>query len=70
MGLRALKNICRVAFYHVWNIAKIRTFLSYDTAKTLMHAFVTSRIDSCNALLFDLPNFLIQRLQYVLNSAA
>ena len=35
-----------------------------------MHAFVTSRIDSCNALLFGLPNFLIQRLQHVLNSAA
>ena len=44
--------------------------LSYDTAKILMHAFVTSRIDPCNALLFGLPNFLIQRLQYVLNSAA
>ena len=44
--------------------------MSYDTAKILMHAFVTSRIDSCNALLFGLPNFLIQRLQYVLNSAA
>ena len=65
-----IKNICRVAFYHIRNIAKIRKFLSYDTAKTLMHAFVTSRIDSCNALLFGLPNFLIQRLQYVLNSAA
>ena len=61
-----IKNICRVAFYHIRNIAKIRKFLSYDTAKTLMHAFVTSRIDSCNALLFGLPNFLIQRLQYVL----
>ena len=35
-----------------------------------MHAFFTSRIDSCNALLFGLPNFLIQRSQYVLNSAA
>ena len=44
--------------------------MSYNTAKTLVHAFVTSRIDSCNALLFGLPNFLIQRLQYVLNSAA
>ena len=65
-----IKNICRVAFYHIRNIAKIRKFLSYDTAKTLVHAFVTSRIDSCNALLFGLPNFLIQRLQYVLNSAA
>ena len=35
-----------------------------------MHAFVTSRIDSSNALLFGLPNFLIQRLQYVFNSTA
>ena len=65
-----IKNICRIAFYYIRNIAKIRKFLSHDTAKILMHAFVTSRIDSCNALLFGLPNFLIQRLQYVLNSAA
>ena len=65
-----IKNICRVAFYHIKNIAKIRKFFSYDTVKTLMHGFVTSRIDSCNALLFGLPNLLIQRLQYVLNSAA
>ena len=59
------KNICRVAFYYIRNIAMIRTFLSYDTVKTLIHAFVTSRIDLRNALLFDLPNVLIQRLRYV-----
>ena len=63
-------SFCRIAFYYIRNIAKFRKFLSYDTAKILMHAFVTSRIDSCNALLFGLPNFLIRRLQYVLNSAA
>ena len=38
--------------------------------KTLIHAFVTSRIDNCNALLYGLPSYLVQRLQYVLNSAA
>ena len=65
-----IKNICRIAFYSVRNIAKIRKFLSYNTAKILMHALVTSRIGSSNALLFGLPNFFIQRLQYVLNSAA
>ena len=58
-----IKNICRVAFYNIRNIAKIRWFLSYDTFETFMHAFITSRIDSSNALLFCLPNFLIQRLQ-------
>ena len=65
-----IKNICRIAFYYIRSIAKIRKFLSYDIAKILIHAFVTSRIESCSALLFGLPNFRIQRLQYVLNSAA
>ena len=40
-----IKNTCRLAFYHIRNIAKIRKFLSHDTVKTLMHAFVTSRIE-------------------------
>ena len=43
---------------------------STGSIKTLVHAFVTSRIDNCNALLYGLPSYLIQRLQYVLNSTA
>ena len=35
-----------------------------------MHALVTSRLDNCNAVLFGLPDYLIKRLQYVLNAAA
>ena len=31
---------------------------------------VTSRLDHCKALLYGLPDFLIQRLQYVINAAA
>ena len=45
-------------------------YLSTESIKTLVHAFVTSRIDNCNALLYGLPSYLIQRLQYVLNSTA
>ena len=41
-----------------------------ETAKTLVHAFVTSKLDNCNALLYGRPNYMIQRLQYVLNSTA
>ena len=37
---------------------------------TLVDVFVTSQIDSCNSLLYVLPSYLIQRLQYALNSAA
>ena len=41
-----------------------------ETAKTLVHAFVTSKVDNCNVLLCGLPKYKFQRLQYVLNSAA
>ena len=41
-----------------------------ETTKTLVHAFVTSKLDNCNALLYGPPKYNIKRLQYVLNSAA
>ena len=41
-----------------------------ETVKTLVHAFVTSKLDNCNALLYGLPKYKIQRLQDVLNSTA
>ena len=41
-----------------------------ETVKTLVHAFVTSKLDNCNALLYGLPKYKIQRLQQMLNSAA
>ena len=42
-----------------------------ETAKTLVHAFVTFKLDNCNAPLYGLPKYKIQRrLQCVLNSAA
>ena len=41
-----------------------------ETAKTLVHAFVTSKLDNFNALLCSLPKYKIQRLQYVSKTAA
>lgn len=38
--------------------------------KIVVHAFITSILDSCNSLLYGLPQRLLTRLQSVLNSAA
>ena len=63
-------NTCKTAFYHLRNIAKIRNYLSQDNAETLVHAFISSKLDFCNALLYGLPQSVIDRLQYVQNCAA
>ncbi len=46
------------------------TSLNHDSAQTLVHAYVTNKLDYCNSVLYGLPNYLITKLQYVHNSAA
>ena len=48
-------NICKTAFYHLQNVAKMSNCLSQDNAETLVHAFISSTLDFCNALLYGLP---------------
>ena len=67
---KQIEQICKFAFHSIRLISKIRTFPGMETAKTFVHVFVTSKLDHWNALLCDLPKYKIQRLQYVLNSAA
>ena len=62
--------IGKSAFYHLHNIAKIRMFISFKDCETLIHAFVSTKLDYCNFLLSGLSQNQIQRLQYVQNSAA
>ena len=61
---------CKSAFYHLRNIYKIKRFLTPDTTVSIVHAFVTSRTDYCNSLLYGLPKCVLKKLQYVQNSAA
>lgn len=50
-----VNDVCNNSFYYIRNIAKIRCFLNFES-KTLINAFVISRIDNCNALLYDLSS--------------
>ena len=48
----------------------MRRSLSKECLRTLVYAFVTSRVDHCNGLLYGSYSYLLDRLQSVLNSAA
>ena len=63
-------KICSKAFRGLYNIRQIRKFLTVESTKTLIYAFVSSHLDYCNALLFGLPKYQLDRLQKVQNAAA
>ena len=65
-----LKQVSLTDFFHLRNIAQIRSILSQGDAEKLVHAFVTSRLDYCNSLLSGCPNYLLTNLQLVQNAAA
>ena len=50
---------------------RIRKYLSRSVTESLVHAFITSRIDYCNSLLYGLPNsHIIMKLQRIQHAAA
>ncbi|KAI5630481.1 hypothetical protein C0J50_7643, partial [Silurus asotus] len=56
--------------FHLRNISKMRNMFFISDAEKLVHAFMTSRINYCNALLGGCPASLINKLQLVQNAAA
>ena len=65
-----VKSVSKSAMAGIRSIGRIRGFLSKKAALTLVHAFVTSRLDNCNSLLIGLPETDIHRLQMIQNTAA
>ena len=65
-----ITDVCKSSFYHLRNISRIRKYLTPEATEMVVHAFVTSKLDYCNSLLYGLPKFLIAKLQSVQNSTA
>ena len=65
-----INKVLKSALFHLRNIAKVRSFLNQKDAEKLIHAFIFSRLDYCNAVLTGLPKGMIYKLQLIENSAA
>ena len=62
--------MCQAGYYHLRNIRRIKDRLTKEATQILVHSVVSSRLDYCNALLADIPEYLTNRLQVLQNCAA
>ena len=65
-----ISTICRTAYMHLHNISRIRRYLTPEATKSLVHAFIMSRMDYGNTLLAGLPLEYLKKLQRIQNIAA
>ena len=65
-----ISGICKSTHFHLRGIGRIRNLLTFDATAQLIHALITSRLDFCNSILYNLPNKQIERLQRIQNQAA
>ena len=65
-----VSNIARTCYFELRRLASIRRFLTSTATATLASAFVLSRIDYCNSLLFGSTHDVTSHLQRIQNYAA
>jgi len=62
--------ICRAAYYQLRQLRTVTRCLTPEATKTTVQAFISCRLDYCNALLYGIADDLLRRLQSVQNAAA
>ena len=76
-SLKLFRPVCRAflklvvggsAFIYLYDIQHIQKYLTSECAEKLIHAFITSRLDYYNSLLYGVPGHHMQKLQRVMNA--
>ena len=65
-----VRNTWKAVCFNLYNVTKVRWFLSDIQTKSAIHAYVASKLDRNNALLSGIPSILTSQLQRVQNAAA
>ena len=65
-----ISELRRSSFFHLKRIKSVKPFIPHGMLETLVHAFVTSRVDWCNSLFFGLPDTTVSKIQTVDNACA
>ena len=64
-----VSSTCRSVYYQLRQLRSVIRSLSVNAAKTAVQAFVSTRLDYCNSLMYSIADGLMQRLQEVQNAA-
>ena len=67
---RQISQTCEICFYHIRDFRRIRKYLSPEAATSVTCALVTSHLDYCDSLLYNLHDRDIESLQQVQNYLA
>ena len=65
-----IDHVCKSSINHLRNLFRIRRYLDVNAASTVIHAFITTRLDYCNHLYIGLPKYKLEKLQKIQNIAA
>ena len=65
-----VNKVSQMCYLQLHKLYKIRKCINEEAAKTLVHTLITSRLDYCNALLYGIPNVLMDKLWCVQKASA
>ena len=65
-----VNHVRKTCYAQLRMIGRLRTCLTSTTTHSLVRNLVLTRLDYCNAVLIDIPEFLIHKLQVLQNNAA
>ena len=65
-----ITNVCKSASFYLHSIRSIEKYFHTDSLHTLVHAFITNRLDNCNSLQYGTSKEQIAKEQRVQNAAA
>jgi hypothetical protein len=68
--LAHIKQTAKSCYYQLRQLWSIRRYITTNVSKSLIHAFVMSRVDYCNSALYGASACNLQLLQSVMNGAA
>ena len=65
-----ISKVCRSCCYHIRDLRRLRRCLTAAVTKTIATSLVSSKLDYCNSILYNIPNREINKMQSVQNSLA